>query len=159
MKRKSAFLVFVLMASFAAASAQESTSTATQLIAVVNRADWCTVCRANGDRFAAVLMPYATRGVSIYINDLSNDSTTATSAAELQKQHIYQAVYAGRRKAAGRLLQSCGLVKPKTQSFIASGLVSFIDPVTHNQLQQTSIAVTNDAMKAIIDNLLKKQHD
>ena len=30
-----------------------------KLIAVVNRANWCGVCKANGPRFGALLTPYA----------------------------------------------------------------------------------------------------
>ena len=107
-----------------------------QLIAVVNRANWCTVCKENGQRFGELLMPYAARGVIIYINDLTNDTTKAVSKAALQKANIYEAVTTQPRKGMGKMLKSCGLVKDKKQSIEASGIVIFISPKTHKQLKR-----------------------
>jgi hypothetical protein len=58
-KIKSLFAILSLAISFAAhaqnASMQKD-DTNPKLIAVVNRANWCSVCQANGQRFGAVLM-------------------------------------------------------------------------------------------------------
>ena len=40
------------------------------------------------------------------------------------------------------MIQLCGLAKDKKQSFIALGIVTLIDPNTHNQVKQISIEET-----------------
>lgn len=77
MKNLKAFLVVAVMTVSVAGHAQETPaqSPTPKLIAVVNRANWCGVCRANGQRFGAVLMSYAAKGVNIYANDLTNSTT------------------------------------------------------------------------------------
>lgn len=126
-----------------------------KLIAVVNRANWCAVCRANGERFGALIMPYTAKGVTIYMNDLTNDTTKAASKLELEKANIYEAVTTIPRKGVGKMLKSCGLTKDKKQSSLPSGIVIFINPKTHKQLKQLSIASSDEQMKTIIENLLK----
>jgi hypothetical protein len=160
MKRVKVMLTILIMATGFAANAQDNRSIIpppvnTKLIAVVNRANWCAVCRANADRFAAVIMPYTTKGVNILFNDLTNDTTTAASKVALQNANVYTAVYTVKRKGMGKAMQSCGLAKGKIQSTIPSGLVTFINPTTHQQLKQISIAVSDKEMKQVIDQLLK----
>ncbi|MFP5041061.1 hypothetical protein [Parasediminibacterium sp. JCM 36343] len=125
-----------------------------KLIAVVNSANWCMVCKDNAQRFEAVLMPYAVKGVKIYINDLSNDTTKPASKTELENANIYKAVTTVARKGMGKMLQSCGLVKGKKQSSEVSGIVTFVSPITHKMLKQLSISVSDDEMKTTIDSLL-----
>ncbi len=127
-----------------------------RLIAVVNRANWCGVCRANGPRFGALLLPYAAQGVAIYTNDLTNPTTKAASETELQQAGVYEAVTTIPRKGMGKMLKACGLLHDKKQLTDVSGIVTFIDPKTHKQLKQLSIASPDAEMKATIDNLLKQ---
>ena len=85
-----------------------------KLIAVVNTADWCIVCKANAKRFNANLMPYTAKGLAILLNNLTNDTTMAVSKTVLENAGVYQTVYAAKRKGMGKMLQSCGLIKGKT---------------------------------------------
>ena len=126
-----------------------------KLIAVVNRANWCGVCRANGQHFGAVLMPYAAQGVNIYVNDLTNSITKASSEAALQEAHVYEAVTTIPRKGMGKMLKACGLLHDKKRLSDVSGIVTFVDPKTHKQLSQMSIASSDEVIKTTIDNLLK----
>jgi hypothetical protein len=126
-----------------------------KLIAVVNRANWCTLCKAHGERLGANLMPYSAKGVTVLINDLTNDTTIAASNTVLQNAGVYKAVYSKKRKGMGKMLQSCGLAKGKMTNSPPSGIVTFISPETHKQLKQVSIAMADEEMKATIDNLLK----
>ncbi|MGG9964139.1 hypothetical protein [Ferruginibacter sp. SUN106] len=156
---KKVMLAILIMATGFAVNAQDnhnltSPTVNTTLIAVVNRANWCAVCRANAERFAAVIMPYTAKGVTILFNDLTNDTTTAASKLVLQNANVYTAVYTVKRKGMGKAMQSCGLVKGKIQSTIPSGLVTFINSKTHRQLKQISIAVSSEEMKQVIDQLL-----
>ena len=154
-----AFLSFLLLVTSFPGHAQRNqsppaSSSDSKLITVINRANWCTVCKANGQRFEALLRPYIAQGVSVYINDLTNDTTRAVSKLELQNANVYKAVTTRPQKGIGHLLKSCGLAKDKKRTEV-SGVVTFIDPTTHKQLKQLSIATPDDEMKVTIENLLK----
>ena len=60
MKKVKLIIAVILMASSISSHAQTQEQSANpKLIAVVNRANWCGVCKANGARFGAAIMPYA----------------------------------------------------------------------------------------------------
>jgi hypothetical protein len=126
-----------------------------KLIAVVNTAKWCGVCKANAARFSAVLMPFAAKGVNIYMNDLTNEITKEASKKELEKTNTYVAVSTIPRKGMGKMLKSCGLVSDKKQTQEVSGIVTFINPKTHKQVKQLSIAESDEVMRSTIYNLIK----
>ena len=154
------FLAILLTALSIVSNAQDNQSLPNQLenpklIVVVNRANWCAVCKINEQRFRELLFAYAAHGVNIYVNDLTNDTTKAASISALQKANIYEAVTTIPRKGMGKLLQSCGLTKGRKQSSEASGIVTFINPRTHKQIEQRSMASSDKEMKSIIENLLK----
>jgi len=145
-------LLFVSAASSYAQMPEHSANP--KLIAVVNRANWCGVCKANATRFGAVLMPYAAKGVNIYLNDLTDETTKAASKLELEKAHVYEAVSTIPRQGFGKILKACRLVKDKKQTQDVSGIVTFIDPKTHKQVKQLSIAESDDVMRKAITELL-----
>ena len=153
-KVKSIFAILLLATSFSSYAQMPEHSANPKLIAVVNRANWCGVCKANGTRFGAVLMPYATQGVNIYLNDLTNESTKAASMQELEKADIYEAVNTIPRKGMGKVLKACRLIKDKKQTQDVSGIVTFINPKTHKQVKQISITVSDEEMKKTINKLL-----
>ncbi len=125
-----------------------------KLIAVVNTATWCSVCKENATRFSTLLMPYSNKGVNIYMNDLSNEKTKDASKQELEKDHVYDAVISIPRKGMDKALQACRLVKDKHQTTDVSGVVTFIDPRTHKQLKQMSIAAPDTEMNNVINQFL-----
>ena len=135
-------------------SSTQSTAVETKIIAVVNRANWCGVCQANGERFGNNILPYTTKGVAIVINDLTDEITMTKSKANLEKSYLYKTIYQTNRKGVGRMMQVCGIVHGKDKSMV-SGMVTFIDAKTLKVLSETSITITDLAMKTIIDNLLK----
>jgi hypothetical protein len=136
------------------ASPTQSTTVEPKVIAVVNRANWCGVCKANGERFGNNIIPYATKGLAIVMNDLTNETTIAKSKADLKKSSLYKTIYETNRKGVGRMMEVCGIVHGKNKS-MASGIVTFIDAKTLNVLSEASITITDLEMKIIIDNLLK----
>jgi hypothetical protein len=158
MKKLTSLLAIILLATNFAVQAQDATmqkdNTTPKLIAVVNRANWCSVCQANGQRFGAVLMPYAAKGVKVYMNDVTDTTTAAVSKATLETAGVYKAVTKVKRKGMGKMMESCGLKKTKYSDAMATGIVTFINATTHKQLKQVSIAITDEEMKTIIDNLL-----
>jgi thiol-disulfide isomerase/thioredoxin len=126
-----------------------------KLIAVVNTAKWCGVCKANAARFGAVLMPYAAKGVNIYMNDITDETTKEASKKELEKANAYVAVSTIPRKGMGKMLKACGLASDKKQTPDVSGIVTFINPKTYKQVKQLSIAESDEVMRSTIYNLLK----
>jgi hypothetical protein len=155
MKKTKLFFAALLLTTSLSTYAQMPAHTATpKLIAVVNSATWCGVCKANSERFGALLMSYSKKGVNIYLNDLSNEKTKDASKQELEKDHVYDAVVSTPRKGMGKALKACRIVKDKKQSGDISGIVTFIDPNTHKQLKQISIATADAEMNNVINNLL-----
>jgi hypothetical protein len=157
MKKVKLFMAMVMMASGINSYAQtvEKSSDA-KLIAVVNVANWCGVCKANGARFGAVIMPYGEKGLKIYMNNITNDSTKSESRVLLENANVYETVYTIPRKGVGKALKACHMVKDKKQTQDVAGIVTFIDPVTHKQLKQVSISASDVEMNNIILKLLNK---
>ena len=155
MKKVKSIIAVILMASGFGSHAQTQEQSANpKLFAVVNRANWCGVCKANGARFGAVLMPYAEKGVKIYMNDLTNETTKEASKQELEKANVYETVNTIPRKGMGKALKACHIVKDKKQTQDVAGIVTFIDPVSHEQLKQVSISLSDEEMNTIITKLL-----
>ena len=155
MKKVKLIIATLLMATaFGSFAQMPENSTNPKLIAVVNRANWCGVCKANAERFSKVLMPYSAKGVNIYLNDLTNETTKEASKQELENANVYVAVTTLPRKGMGKVLKVCHLVKDKKQTQDMAGIVTFIDPVSHKQLKQVSISVSDEEMNSIITKLL-----
>ena len=154
-KLKVIMAVLLVVTSFGSIAQTIEHSENPKLIAVVNKANWCAVCKANAARFGANIMPYAAKGVNIYMNDLTNETTKEASKKELEKVNVYVAVTTIPRKGMGKMLKSCGLVHDKKQTQNVSGIVTFINPKTHKQVKQLSIAESDEVMTATINNLLK----
>ena len=157
MKKLRVFMAALLLAtSFGSIAQTIPHSENPKLIAVVNRANWCAVCKANAARFGANIMPYAAKGVNIYMNDLTNETTKEVSKKELEKVNAYVAVSTIPRKGMGKMLKSCGLASDKKQTQDVSGIVTFINPKTHKQVKQLSISESDEVMTATINNLLNQ---
>jgi hypothetical protein len=131
--------LFLMVMSFVSygqeTSSTQSTTDEIKVIAVVNKANWCAVCKANGERFGNNIMPYATKGLTIVMNDLTNETTIAKSKADLKKSSLYKQIYKTNRKGVGRMMQVCGIVHGKEKT-MASGNVTFIDAKTLKVLSE-----------------------
>lgn len=67
---------------------------------------------------------------------------------------VYDAVITTPRKGMGKALKACRMIQDKKQSADVSGIVTFIDPITHKQLKQVSIATSDAEMTKTINKLL-----
>jgi hypothetical protein len=121
------------------------------IIVVLNRANWCAVCKAHETSFKQQIDALPSGTVQWVINDITNDSTIAASVANLKQLKLYKAVYATPRKGMGKMLQSCGLVKVKSKT-VAAGMVTAIHPTTHEVLWQQSIAQSPQTLLATIQS-------
>jgi hypothetical protein len=102
-----------------------------KIIAVANRANWCGVCKSNGERVGSTITPYTTKGLAIVINDLTDATTIARSKAELGRSSLYKQIYESNRKGVGKMLQSCGILGADNKN-MRSGIITFIDAKTLN---------------------------
>jgi hypothetical protein len=67
--------------------------TNTKVVAVINRADWCHVCQANGEKMMNEVMPvFENSGIRFMMNDLTNHATTEKSKELLKESKVYEAV-------------------------------------------------------------------
>ena len=74
-----------------------------KVIAVINRADWCHVCQANGEKMMKEVMPvFKDSDIRFIMNDLTNDETKNTSKMVLEENKVYEAVK--KIKSTGMLL-------------------------------------------------------
>lgn len=61
-----------------------------KVIALVNKASWCHVCKENGPRFGKNIMPMImeNKNVQIVMNDLSDNESKANSIPMLKKAGV-----------------------------------------------------------------------
>ncbi|MBK7625601.1 MAG: hypothetical protein IPJ16_00110 [Bacteroidales bacterium] len=98
-----------------------------KVVAVVNKADWCPVCKENGERAMAAFMNNNKDGAIKFVaNDLTTAETRDKSAEELKS--------IGLDLAAGKVQ--------------GTGLVSFFNPKTKALLNQISVSSTDAELAA-----------
>lgn len=107
-----AFIAIVSSSVFISAKAQTKTAQP-KVYAVINKADWCPVCQANGARVMGEVMPACKNlKVKFVANDLTNAETIAKSTTELKKNKVFNSVK--EKKSTGVIL----LVDAKTKKII-----------------------------------------
>lgn len=100
-----------------------------RLIAVVNRAEWCSVCKANGPRAGKALMSANEDGaIAVVMNDLTNAETAKASSAAL--------------RAAG--------VEAAMAPYTATGVIYLFDATSRKPLAQITVANSDDEIRMAI---------
>lgn len=113
-----ALIAIVGSSIFFSANAQTKATTP-KVYAVINKADWCPTCQANGAKLMNEVMPACMNlKVKFVANDLTNEQTVAKSATELKKYNVFNAVK--ETKSTGVIL----LVNAKTKKVIKQISVS-----------------------------------
>lgn len=71
-----------------------SASANPKVYAIVQKADWCPVCKANGERIMNdVMSQYMNSSdVTFVMNDLTNDDSKTKSKTELQNIGVYDSI-------------------------------------------------------------------
>ena len=89
-----------------------------KIIAVINKADWCSLCKANEDRAMNALKENnKDRAYQFVINDISNAEKAKKSAIEINKQGLTEAM--APYKATGMVcLFDAKTKKPINQIFL-----------------------------------------
>lgn len=108
-----------------------------QIIAVINVASWCGVCKANSPRVKAEALPkYEASKVLFVVNDLSNDITRKRSQAKLAQQGIVQTLEA------------------TTDAQNTAGIIILVDALNKQLLGRAPIANSGAQIKKWLDETL-----
>jgi hypothetical protein len=114
-------LVFSFTALFASDKTQpkQTKEIEPKVFAVINKADWCPTCQANGARIMSEVIPACKNlKVKFLPNDLTNDQTIAKSGEGLKKNKLAVAV----------------------QSVKSTGVILLIDAKTKKIIKEISVA-------------------
>lgn len=100
-----------------------------KITAVVNKAEWCPVCQANGGKIMTEVIPvFNQSNVHFVMNDLSNDATKADSKMMLEKAKVYAAV----------------------KKTTATGLILLVDESTGKLVGKISVAESTEKLIEMI---------
>ena len=98
-----------------------------EVIAVINRADWCPICQANGKRANMVFKKNNMNGDILFVtNDLTNTQTKNKSAEMLKKYGLDKVM----------------------MNHESTGMVFFFNPKTKELIDQISASRTNPELVA-----------
>ena len=105
-----------------------------KIVVIVNKADWCSVCKANGQRAMEAFMGNnAENNFKLIMNDVTSEETKKTSNVELSKERYTQIM----------------------KEHNGTGIFYFFDAKTKKILSQITVANTNEEIKMTMDNLKK----
>ena len=108
--------------------------TAPKIIAVVNQADWCSVCKANGQRAMGAFMENNKEGtISLVVNDVTSAETKKKSAAGLNTNGLTEAM----------------------KNYKATGVVYFFDAKTKKPITQVTVANSNEEIAYVMGEVKK----
>jgi hypothetical protein len=135
MKKATTIALFLMLFSVVKTFAQmpQQDLSKARVIAVINKASWCPVCKAHGQNAGMIMAPYMQQGLGILMNDLTDDQSKTTSKNMLTSAGVDQAVKGEK----------------------GTGIVIFVDAKTHKKLGQTSIAISDEKLKKEIEKYLK----
>jgi len=132
MKKVNSILTGAVLFLFLAVSATAQSEA--KVIAVINKADWCSVCKANGERAMAALMSNNKDMDVLFIgNNLTDDNTKKKSAEELKKY---------------------GLDKV-TEKYTGTGMAYFYNAKTKTLINQVSVAEPDIKLAEAVVNARK----
>ena len=126
------FVTLFVMGWFVTAVAQNA-----KVIALVNKASWCHVCKENGPRVEKDLMPMMmqNKNVLMVVNDLSDDKSMKDSHPMIEKAGITSFAKANK----------------------ATGMIYFLDAKNKKLISKISLARSNEDIKMAFMNAVSKK--
>ena len=119
--RKVSFMLGMIIFTSIAAISQEGK----KVIAVINKADWCPVCRQNGEKVMKEVMPVFNQStIQFVMNDLTDDASKEKSKIALKEMKIYDAV----------------------KKITSTGLILLVDEATGKLIGKISVAETKEKL-------------
>jgi YesN/AraC family two-component response regulator len=127
MKNIKLIIITILVSVSFTATAQ----TESKVIVLLTKANWCTICQANGGRtFANFGNNNKDNFFQIVANDITDSKSKTASIADLQK---------------------AGVVKI-SKNYLAAGVLTFIDKKTKKILNQITVANSDEELTTIMNN-------
>jgi hypothetical protein len=106
-----------------------------KVIAVINKADWCPVCKVNGKRAMADFMADNKDGAILFIvNNLTNDEMKMKSAEQLKKYGLDKVM----------------------ENYSSTGVTYFFNTETKKLISQISISESDNALAKALLNAKKE---
>jgi thiol:disulfide interchange protein len=128
---KSIITIFILMVIFSMSAMAQSEK---QVIAVVNKADWCPVCQENGERAMKALKGNNEDGAIKFLgNNLTNEQTKAKSKKRLKQYGLYE----------------------KMKSYEDTGVVFFFDAESKELIDKISVAKSSRKLAEAVEKATK----
>lgn len=101
-------------------------------IVIVNKADWCSICKANGQRaMEAFMNANSDNQFKLFVNDATNEET---------------------KKVANAVMTQQGYLKIM-EDHTGTGIFYFFDAKTKKVIAQISVANSNDEITRIMNKL------
>jgi hypothetical protein len=105
-----------------------------KIIAVVNQAEWCSVCKANGQRAMGVFMENNREGtITLVVNDVTSAETKKKSATGLSTNGLTDAM----------------------KNYKAAGVLYFFDAKTKKPITQVTVANSNEEIAYVMGEVKK----
>jgi len=105
-----------------------------KIIAVVNQAEWCSVCKANGQRAMGVFMENNREGtISLVVNDVTSAETKKKSATGLSTNGLTDAM----------------------KNYKAAGVLYFFEAKTKKPITQVTVANSNEEIAYVMGEVKK----
>ncbi len=128
-------VVVVGLSLFSISALADKPAAKSRIVAVVSRAEWCSVCKTNGERAGKVIGAAAADGsMTIVVNDLTNDATAKKSQTDL--------------KAIG--------FDKTMEAYSATGVIYLFDARTKKPLHQVTVANADAEIQMALD-MAKKE--
>ncbi|HMQ80458.1 MAG TPA: hypothetical protein PKE39_11930 [Ignavibacteria bacterium] len=118
--------LFFIFAGFTAYSQQ------TNVIAVINKANWCNVCKTNGEKVTMLTQDYMDKNIKFLMNDLTDDAT---------------------KKESQTLLETNG-VNGFLVGVDMTGIITIIDLKQNKIIETISVSKDTAELKNAIDNAI-----
>jgi len=129
-KTATIFTTLMLMLMFSVSAMAQSQA---DVIAVVNKADWCPVCEKNGARAMKTLKSNNQDGAVKFVpNNLTDDQTKKASAKRLKDHGLYE----------------------KMASRNGTGIVFFFDAETRELIDKISVAQPDKKLAATMQSVM-----
>lgn len=106
-----------------------------KVIAVINKANWCPVCKANGEKVMMLIKDYMGNDIIFIANDLTDDNSKAESKKVLEQNGVIDLL----------------------NGVENTGIITIIDSKSKVVIETISVNKSSDELKASINNALSKK--
>ncbi len=132
--KKSILMLFTVILTALTLSSFRPTNNV-KIIAVVNKADWCSICKAYAGRTVEIFNKNNEDGYFQFIvNDITNDAT---------------------KKASAPAVKQAGLTNQQSNVY-AAGVITFYDAKTKKVLAQATVANTTEEIAGVMKMVREK---